>query len=174
MRSSRTSAAIALAATLFASVAGAIDQGDTAPPWSGVGFDGTRIDFPTVLDGKPAVVVFWATWCPYCRAFMPYLEKIQAEYGTDRITILMVNAAEDGVGDPRAYIDALGFPMVAVSNGDAIAADYGVEYIPGLMVIDAGGRVAYKRAITQMAAGAAVSSLWASQIRATLRRLLAD
>jgi len=150
----------------------AIEQGDTAPAWSGASFDGARIEFPAVLAGKPAVVVFWATWCPYCRALMPYLEKIQAEYGTGRITILMVNAAEDGVGDPRAYIDALGFPVVAVSNGDAIAAAYGVEYIPGLLVIDAGGRVAFNRAETQMAAGAAVSSLWSSQIRATLRRLL--
>ena len=174
MRSSRTSVVVALAALSFTTMGYAIEQGETAPAWSGASFDGTTIEFPAVLAGKPAVVVFWATWCPYCRAFMPYLEKIQAQYGADRITILMIDAAEDGAGDPRAYIDALGFPVVAVSNGDAIAAEYGVDYIPGLMVIDADGRVAFNRAATQMAAGAAVSSLWSNQIRATLRRLLED
>ena len=57
-----------------------------------------------------------------------------------------------------------------------------IGYVRGLLredeadslVIDADGRVAYKRAITQMAAGAAVSSLWSNQIRGTLRRLLED
>lgn len=164
--------ALALSWTLIVSTAYAVDQGDIAPPWTGTEFDGAEVEFPGILDGKPAIVVFWATWCPYCAAFMPYLESIHAEYGANRVTIIMVNAFEDGEADPRAYIERFDFPMVAVNDGDDIAVSYEVEYTPGLLVVDADGRVAYKRATTQMAAGAAVSSLWASQIRATLRRLL--
>lgn len=166
--------AIALASTSIASISYAIEPGDLAPPWNGAGFDGEVIEFPALLDGKPAILVFWATWCPYCKAFMPYLEQIQAEYGADSVTIVMINVMEDGDGDPRAYINALGFPVVAVSNGDEIAVDYGIEYVPGLMVVGVDGRVTYERAITQMPAGNAIASLWSSQIRATLRRLLED
>lgn len=144
------------------------------PRWSGVGFDGSDVEFPTVLDGKPAVVVFWATWCPYCKAFMPYLEAIQAEYGAERVSVLLINAMEDEEADPGAYIDDLDFPMIAVSNGDDIAAEYGVEYIPGIMVIDPEGRVVYVRGFTQLPAGSAVASLWSSQIRSALRKLFEE
>lgn len=166
--------AIALASILIASAGHAVEKGDMAPRWSGVGFDGSEIAFPAVLDGKPAVVVFWATWCPYCKVFMPYLERIQAEYGAERVSVVLINAMEDGEGDPQAYIDALDFPNIAVRNGDDIAAEYGVEYTPALMVIDANGRVAYKRGPTQMSAGSAIASLWFSQIRASLRSLLEE
>jgi cytochrome c biogenesis protein CcmG/thiol:disulfide interchange protein DsbE len=166
--------AIALLSIFITSTGHAVEEGDAAPRWNGVGFDGSEIAFPAVLGGKPAVVVFWATWCPYCKAFMPYLERIQAEYGVERISVLMINAMEDGEGDPRAYLEELDFPKIAVQNGDDIAAAYGVEYTPALMVIDADGRVAYQRGPTQMAAGSAIASLWFSQIRATLRDLLEE
>lgn len=49
-----------------------------------------RIDWPaaTLLDGTPlppawwqghpAIVVFWATWCPFCRAHNVHLDKLYA------------------------------------------------------------------------------------------------
>jgi thiol-disulfide isomerase/thioredoxin len=165
---------IAIASMLTASMAYAVEEGELAPRWNGIGFDGASVEFPALLDGKPAVVVFWATWCPYCKAFMPYLERIQAEYGTESISIVMIDVMEDGEGDPAAYIDALGFPLIAVRDGDAIAAAYDVLYTPGLLVVDAEGLVAFKRATTQLPAGSAVSSLWYNQIRATLRGLLGE
>lgn len=168
----RLMAAIAIPALLLASAAHAVDEGDSAPPWKGVDFGGSDVEFPAVLDGRPAVVVFWATWCGYCKAFFPYLEEIQAEYGTERINVLLINAMEDGEVDPGAYVAALDFPLVAVRNGDAIAAAYGVEYIPEIMVVDAEGSVAYRRDFTELPAGRAVASLWSSQVRSALGRLL--
>jgi hypothetical protein len=61
-----------------------------------------------------------------------------------------------------------------VSNGDDIAAEYGVEYIAAIMIVDPDGWVAYNRVPTAMPAGSAVASLWSSQIRATLRNLFAE
>src|SRR3546814_9228256 len=34
--------------------------------------------------GRPTVVLFWATWCPYCKALMPHLQSMLDEYGNDR------------------------------------------------------------------------------------------
>lgn len=148
-----------------------VAQGSVAPPFDGTTFDGRAVSFPELLDGKPAVVVFWATWCGYCKAFMPYLEDIEAAYG-DSINILTINAKEDGSGNPAAYIDDLDFPMIAVSDGDAIAASYDVEYIPGLMIVDADGMVAYRRAWTDLPAGDQVARLWSIQVRQGLDQLL--
>ena len=160
-----------LGACLWALSASAVEQGDEAPAWSGATFDGTAVEFPELLDGKPAVVVFWATWCPYCRAFMPHLSRIEAEYG-DRINVVTINAKEERNASPRAYVEALDFPSIAVRDGDAIAAAYGVEYIPGLMVVDAGGTVAYRRAWTDLPAGETVASLWSREVRRALDQLV--
>lgn len=149
-----------------------IGRGDDAPAFEATSFDGTAVSFPELLDDKPAVVVFWATWCSYCKAFMPYLKEIQADYGTDEISVLTINAKEDGSGDPAAYIADLDFPVIAVADGDAIAADYDVEYIPGLMIVDADGVIAYRRAWTELPAGDTVARLWSLQVRSNLDQLL--
>jgi thiol-disulfide isomerase/thioredoxin len=157
---------------LLALPAIAVEQGDRAPAWRGVDFNGLPVEFPALLDGKPTVVVFWATWCNYCKAFMPYLESIQNDYGTDRINILTVNAKEDGSGNPAQYIAGLSVDTIAVANGDAIAEAYGVEFIPGLMVISPDGTVDYRRAWTDLPAGERVASFWSRQVRRSLDQLL--
>ena len=165
----------AVAATAFVVTAPAftVEQGDAAPAFTARDFDGRAVEFPALLDGKPTVMVFWATWCNYCKAFMPYLEKIQSDYGVDRINILTVNAKEDrSGGDPAEYIAALGMQTIAVADGDAIAAAYAVEYIPGLMVIAPDGKVAYRRAWTELPAGDRVASFWSRQVRRALDDLL--
>ncbi|HEX5419760.1 MAG TPA: TlpA disulfide reductase family protein [Gammaproteobacteria bacterium] len=66
-------------------------------------------------------MIFWATWCPYCKAFMPYLKQIQSDYADKGVKIIAVNAKERGIGDPQAYVQKLGFPLIAVRDGDSIA-----------------------------------------------------
>lgn len=151
----------------------AVDQGERAPAFSAVDFAGQPVEFPAVAAGKPAVVVFWATWCGYCRAFMPYLKNIAADYAADGVKIVTINAKEDGRGgDPRAYVERLGFPNVAIANGDPVAAAYGVQYIPGLMIVDGAGTVAYRRPWTDLPAGQTVAELWDGQVRTALDALV--
>ena len=160
-------------AFLAALPAHTVEQGDDAPAWRAQDFDGRSVEFPAVLEGKPTVMVFWATWCGYCRAFMPYLEGIQNDYGAEQINVLTINAKEDGSGgDPADYLNALAMEQIAVANGDEIAAAYGVEYIPGLMVIAPDGTVAYRRAWTDLPAGDRVASFWSRQVRRALDQLL--
>lgn len=164
--------AFLLASVLWAQAATAVERGDPAPEWNAADFSGRVVEFPEALGGKPAVMIFWATWCPYCRAFMPYLEEIQADYRQAGVSVVAVNAKERGHGDPEAYVDDLGFPVVAIPAGDAIADAYAVEFIPGLFVVDGDGLVAYRRGWTDLPAGREVAELWDEQVRDTLDRLL--
>ena len=168
----REAALCALAAIALVAPAAAVEQGDTAPRWRARDFQGRSIEFPAITEGQPAVLVFWATWCGYCRAFMPYLKGIEADYAAAGVKIVLVNAKEDGTGDPHGYLRALGFTPIAVANGDEIAADYGVQYIPGLMIVDGAGEVAYRRPWTDLPAGQTVAELWDGQVRAALDALL--
>lgn len=150
--------------------AGAVEQGSRAPSWQATGFDGKSVSFPQVAAGKPAVIIFWASWCSYCKAFMPHLKKIQEEYGADALEIVAVNFAEDkgGGSDPDAYIKDTGITLTAIRSGEAIAAAYGVKVVPGLMVVDSGGIVTYRAGMRKPPAGKPIDQMWNEQVRAAL------
>jgi thiol-disulfide isomerase/thioredoxin len=150
----------------------AADSEEPSLAWTGTDFSGTDIVFPQVLQGKPTVLVFWATWCPYCQALMPYLGEIQSEYGENKINILTINVFEDGEMDPAAYVEELGFPMITVANGEPIAEMYSVFGTPGLMILDGDGNRVWKRESTDLPAGKKVAEFWAGQIRTQLDLLL--
>lgn len=151
-----------------------VQAGDTAPPWVGTDAGDRQVNFPEVLDGKPAVMVFWATWCPYCRVFMPHLEPILEDYADQGVQVIAVNTREDeSDGDPKAYLEDLGFPLVGILEGDAIAADYDVHFIPGLMVVDGTGTVSWRRESTDLPPGEEVAEFWSGEVRSALDVALA-
>ena len=151
--------AFALAAALPSSFALAVEKGDAAPSFHATDFDGRAVDFPAVAGGKPAVV-------------MPYLKNIQADYASYGVKIVAIDAKEDGQGDPKAYMRALGFKPIAVANGDPIADDYGIKYIPGVLIVDGKGMVAWRRPWSDLPAGQQVAQLWDKQVRTALNELL--
>ena len=164
-------AALALTIGFASSLTYAVTRGDSAPAWQALSFHNEHVNFPAVAQDRPTVLVFWATWCSYCKAFMPYLKDIQTEYGADRVVILAVNVKERG-GDPDAYVKNLDFPVTAIRDGDPIADAYGVEFIPGLMVVDGAGTVSYRRGWTDLPAGQTVAQQWAEEVRAALDQAL--
>jgi len=156
------------------SPAWAVGYGDTAPAWSGTDMlNDSQIDFPAQLDEKPAVLIFWATWCSYCKAFMPYAKQIQADYQDQGIQVITFNAKERGRGDPKAYAQSLDFPMIAITAADDIAEQYNIQFIPGLMVVAGNGIIAYRRRSTDLPAGTTVSQQWDKEVRQVLDNLLA-
>ena len=158
---------------LVTSSALGVGAGDAAPAWRGTDLlTGSEVEFPEVLGGKPAVLVFWATWCPYCKAFMPYVKQIQAEYARQGVQVISFNALERGRGDPNAYIASLDFPLIAIAAADGIAEEYDVKYIPGLMIVDANGMLVYRRKSTDLPAGKTVAEMWADEVREQLDKLL--
>jgi thiol-disulfide isomerase/thioredoxin len=151
----------------------AVSEGDVAPSWEGTDLvTGDTVAFPGVLDGKPAVILFWATWCPYCKAFMPRAAEIQKEYADAGVKIIGLNHKERGYGDAAAYAKTLGFPMVAIADADAIGDAWAIDFIPGLLVVDGDGNVVYRRRSTNLPAGQKVSQIWAGEVRAVLDQLV--
>jgi thiol-disulfide isomerase/thioredoxin len=147
--------------------------GGAAPAWAGSDLvSGNMLSFPSLLDDKPAVLIFWATWCPYCKAFMPYAGRIQSDYAEHGVQIVTFNAKERGEGDPKAYVNSLNFPMIAIADADNIAASYGVNFIPGLMVVDGAGDFRYLRGWTDLPAGKTVAKQWDGEVRDALNNIL--
>jgi hypothetical protein len=103
---------------------------------------------------------------------MPYAEQIQADYADQGVQVIAFNDKERGKGDPKAYIDSLDFPLVAIADADSIADDYGVKFLPGLMVVSGDSVVTYRRGWTDLPAGTTVAQQWAGEVRAALDDLL--
>ena len=103
---------------------------------------------------------------------MPVLGGIQKDYGAEQINILSIDVFEDGELDPAAYVETLGFPMIAVADGDEIAKVYSVRFTPGRMVVDGRGKTVWTRASTELPPGKTVAELWDEQVREQLDRLL--
>jgi len=165
------SIALVVAASILSGPVMAVETGEMAPAFTGLDEFGNEVSFPEVIDGKPTILFFWATWCPYCKAFMPFLEQIQNDYGDD-INVVMINHKERGEGDAVAYIKALNFKVTAVMDGDSIGDAYTVDFIPGLMIADADGRMAWKRESTDLPAGRKVGEFWNTVVREQLDKML--
>jgi thiol-disulfide isomerase/thioredoxin len=101
-----------------------------------------------MLMGRPAVVNFWATWCPPCRQELPLLVKVHKRYGK-KVGFLGL-AVEDNVEFVGEYAGAYGLSYpVAVGREPAIALmqALGNEQagMPFTVVLDAEGRVVYSK-----------------------------
>lgn len=120
--------------------------GDPAPGFVGKRVDGEFVRFDPAHRERPALVLFWATWCPYCKALMPHLQNVLDTLGSDQLDVYAVAIFEDGELDPAAELKARGQTFTLVLDGEGIAADYGVIGTPGLFLVGRDGKVKWRRA----------------------------
>ena len=112
--------------------------------WQGKGADGRTLDFDPQHLHRPALLLFWATWCPYCEALMPYLQKVYNAAGSKKLDVYAIDI-KDGDGHPAAVLRQRKLTFTLVRDGDAIADAYGVEGTPGLFLVDTRGDIVYER-----------------------------
>ncbi len=117
---------------VFSQYASAADS-LVAPDWTLVAADGQAINLNDESQNQTTVLLFWATWCPYCKALMPHLQSVVLEYG-DKVKVLAINIMEDG--DPVEFIENAGYDFTLLPNGDDVADTYGVSGTPGVFVVD--------------------------------------
>ncbi len=105
--------------------------------------DGRNVSFHTDNAGRPAVLLFWASWCPYCRALFPHLEAVRKAFADRAVDFYALNVWEDG--DPEAYFAQHGYGMTLLPAADLVAEDYGVQGTPAVYVTDGAQRILYTR-----------------------------
>ena len=91
--------------------------------------------------GKTVVLIFWASWCPDCRAEVPALKELQAKTDPDKVLFVSISSdrtveawkkyvAENEMGGVQLYKDK-----------SKVSEDYHVKWIPSQYVIGPDGKV---------------------------------
>jgi len=112
-----------------------------APPIEGPLVGGGRTSL-AALRGRPALVHFWATWCPVCRLGEQNIQSIAGDHA------VLTVALQSGGGQAVAtYLSAHGLSIPVVLDDDgAIAARYGVRGVPASYILDGQGRIRFVEA----------------------------
>ncbi|NML16620.1 TlpA disulfide reductase family protein [Azohydromonas caseinilytica] len=100
---------------------------------------GRTLRLPEALQGRPAVVNLWASWCGPCRAEMPVLDAARRR-DTD-IRFLLVNQGESAAV-VRAYLQREGLSSdgVWLDADKALGPAVGSQGLPTTLFFDAQGR----------------------------------
>lgn len=104
--------------------------------------DGNTVNFDS-FRGKPVVINFWGTWCPFCVMEMADFDKAAGEYG-DKVNFLFLDAensedvtekdvldylADKGYENINTYFDKPGYGMYM----------FGINSFPATIYIDSEG-----------------------------------
>ncbi|HEY4452203.1 MAG TPA: TlpA disulfide reductase family protein [Solirubrobacteraceae bacterium] len=90
--------------------------------------------------GRPALVVFWASWCGPCAREAPAFERF-AQSATGRGRLVGVDWS-DGLSGARAFIRRHSWTFPNLRDGEGVVGnEYRMADLPTTFVIDARGRI---------------------------------
>ena len=114
----------------------------TAPAWTLKDANGYGVSLSD-YQGKPLILHFWATWCPYCKKLQPGLERLYRKYKEDGLEVLGISWWEDEGALPQKVLEDRGYTFKTLVDGDAVANQYGVKGTPTTFFINKEGLVVW-------------------------------
>ena len=153
-----------------------------APDFAMADANDAVIIFPRIHDGVD-IYLFWAGWCPYCKALMPHLQSMRIEYGDD-VKIFAFNIRDDE--DPRFYMEEKGYDFILLPEADPIMPLYGVKGVPALFLVDGEGAIRFSlydmifndsaefKAMSHGKKAGYRAPNWAAEIRIKIDQILAE
>lgn len=162
--------------TIETAIDGSYDIGEVVDDFELPTIDGDTVRLSDHR-GRPVLIFFTTTWCPYCSAEAPYLEQdIWARYRDQGLQVLSIQVKE-GHALASSFAEHHGwtFPVLVDEDGavserfapvkEGLAPE--VAIINAHFLVDAGGNVAYRDFLNMMAFDAK-----ATRVRAFLDEFL--
>ena len=91
--------------------------------------------------GKPTIMVFWATWCGYCKDELPALEMLKEKYG-DSINVLALNGG-DSAEDIKDFMEENNYTFETVMVGIEESIKFDAQSIPVTAILDSEGTIEF-------------------------------
>ncbi|MHB8611879.1 MAG: redoxin family protein [Candidatus Dormibacteraceae bacterium] len=110
-----------------------------APAFTLTGTDGHEVTLAS-LAGKPAVINFWASYCPPCRAEMPLLERRLGQPSGARLVLVDEGDSSQAARD---FLGSLGIKQPALLDSNfGVGHAYGAIALPTTVFVRADGTIA--------------------------------
>lgn len=91
------------------------------------------------LQGRPALVYFWAEWCPLCAASQGAMDGVLADHPGVTVALHSGPSAE-----VAAYLEDAGLAWPAIADATGVLAErYGVRGVPAVFVLDGDGHIRF-------------------------------
>jgi peroxiredoxin len=91
--------------------------------------------------GKPVLIIFTATWCPYCRSEIPHLKDIYAAHGKQGLVMVNIDIQES-LEKVSSFASKYQVPFRTLLDKTGDVADiYGVRGVPTMVLINREGNI---------------------------------
>lgn len=124
----------------------AADVGDEMPSFTITTLDGKVVESSSLIGKQPVFFVFWATWCPNCKAEIPHINEMAKEFTPRGMEFLGINV---GVNDSEKKVQRyaekyqIQYPLY-FDTGSQLTRDFKVSGTPTVIIVDKGGVVRYR------------------------------
>jgi len=109
--------------------------------------DGKNVNLAD-FKGRPILINFWATWCPPCKAEIPWFIEFAEKYRDERLAVIGISV-DDPAEDIRAFAEEykVNYPMLVGLGHDELRQAYDASaIIPVSWLIKPDGTVFAKAA----------------------------
>lgn len=117
--------------------------GETAPDFTLKNLSDQDITLSS-FKGKPVVLNFWATWCPYCRHERPDLKSLYEKFKDNDLVIVAVSTDRSS-GTVKRFMEQNPAPYIVLTDPEGWAAvPYNIIGLPTTYLIDRKGKISRK------------------------------
>ncbi|RJQ46092.1 MAG: TlpA family protein disulfide reductase [Nitrospiraceae bacterium] len=117
--------------------------GESAPDFTLKDMSGKDVTLSS-FKGKPVLLNFWATWCPYCRQERSHLKTLYEEYKGKDLVIISVSI-DRSTRTIKNFMEQNPAPYIVLTDTEGAAAvPYNVMSLPTTYLIDRNGKISRK------------------------------
>ena len=115
--------------------------GQLAPDFTLEMISGQEVNMTQYRSGQPAMIFFWATWCPHCRKQLKELTQNRQAIEASGIKILLVDVGENSQ-KVLEYANANNISFdVFLDESTEIASKYKISGVPTFFFINGDGTI---------------------------------